>query len=67
MRIFRTLSIGAGVFSIAEALPGRAQTLAERQITDLREDGYDFVIIGGGTAGLTVADRISAAFPESTL
>ncbi|KAF4830320.1 Dehydrogenase xptC [Colletotrichum tropicale] len=64
MRTFRTLSIGAGVLSLAEALPGRAQTLAKRQITDLREDGYDFVIIGGGTAGLTVADRVSAAFPE---
>ncbi|KAK1843992.1 gmc oxidoreductase [Colletotrichum chrysophilum] len=64
MRIFRTLSIGAGVLSIAEAFPGRAQSFVKRQITDLRDDGYDFVIIGGGTAGLTVADRVSAAFPE---
>lgn len=30
---------------------------------------YDFVIAGGGTAGLTIADRVSAAFPnrESSL
>ncbi|EAT78012.1 hypothetical protein SNOG_14472 [Parastagonospora nodorum SN15] len=25
---------------------------------------YDFIIAGGGTAGLTVADRLSAAFPN---
>jgi choline dehydrogenase len=28
---------------------------------------YDFIIAGGGTAGLTVADRLSAAFPNSTM
>jgi hypothetical protein len=32
--------------------------------TELLEN-YDFVIAGGGTAGLTVADRLSEAFPES--
>lgn len=26
---------------------------------------YDFVIAGGGTAGLTVADRLSEEFPQS--
>ena len=28
-------------------------------------DSYDFVIAGGGTSGLTVADRLTEAFPGS--
>ncbi|KAK8880077.1 Oxygen-dependent choline dehydrogenase [Apiospora arundinis] len=31
--------------------------------TGLRKE-YDFIIAGGGTAGLTVADRLTAAFPN---
>lgn len=40
----------------------------KRHATDL-DRTYDFVIAGGGTAGLTIADRVSAAFPnrESSL
>jgi len=30
-------------------------------------DTYDFVIAGGGTAGLTVGDRLTEAFPDSSL
>lgn len=36
-----------------------------RQVSQLR-DSYDFVIAGGGTAGLTVADRLTEAFPNRT-
>jgi len=33
-------------------------------VSQLREGGYDFIIAGGGTAGLTVGDRLSEAFPD---
>jgi choline dehydrogenase len=36
----------------------------KRQVSQLRPS-YDFVIAGGGTSGLTVADRLTDAFPES--
>ena len=63
MRLLKTFSIGACVLGLVEALPRRASDFAKRQVTELRDD-YDFVIIGAGTAGLTVADRVSAAFPK---
>ena len=39
---------------------------ARRQASELL-DSYDFVIAGGGTSGLTIADRLTEAFPDSVL
>jgi choline dehydrogenase len=33
-------------------------------VSQLRKEGYDFIVAGGGTAGLTVGDRLSEAFPN---
>ncbi|KAM7190438.1 GMC oxidoreductase [Naviculisporaceae sp. PSN 640] len=49
--------------SLVHAQPQRH---VRRQIADLRES-YDFIIAGGGTTGLTVADRLTEAFPTKTV
>jgi len=53
-------------YPIARCSDGGALPYVEikRQVSELR-DRYDFMIAGGGTAGLTVADRLTQAFPKS--
>jgi len=56
-----------GAFISLAALASAAsvrQHNVKRQVSQLR-DKYDFVIVGGGTSGLTVADRLTAALPSS--
>jgi ribulose 1,5-bisphosphate synthetase/thiazole synthase len=58
--------IGAAFVSLA-ALTSAASiptSHVKRQVTQLR-DKYDIVIVGAGTSGLTVADRLTEAFPAS--
>ncbi|KAF2179482.1 GMC oxidoreductase [Zopfia rhizophila CBS 207.26] len=38
----------------------------KRQISELAPQ-YDYIIAGGGTSGLTVADRLTAAFPRRSV
>ncbi|KAK8043860.1 Dehydrogenase xptC [Apiospora phragmitis] len=57
--VLRSVLLLGVLQTLALAVPDVA---AKRQATQLR-DQYDFVILGGGTAGLSVADRLSKAFP----
>ncbi|SPN96992.1 related to alcohol oxidase [Cephalotrichum gorgonifer] len=57
------IALVASLAGVASALPHHA---VRRQVSELR-DSYDFVIAGGGTAGLTVADRLTGAFPDKTV
>ncbi|KAH8882927.1 GMC oxidoreductase-like protein [Thozetella sp. PMI_491] len=52
----------AGVLGIAVVVAAQSAS----PVITLRDE-YDFIIAGGGTAGLTVADRLSAAFPNRTV
>ncbi|EAQ87707.1 hypothetical protein CHGG_04326 [Chaetomium globosum CBS 148.51] len=56
-------SVTVSLAALASAHPG---STVKRQASQLR-DSYDFVIVGGGTSGLTVADRLTAAFPKKTV
>jgi choline dehydrogenase len=58
-----------GLFAIAQvtsAIPQAIPGNVKRQALHLL-DSYDFVIAGGGTSGLTLADRLTQAFPDSLL
>lgn len=46
------------LFDVTVALPSRAARAVVKQQDELLEE-YDYIVAGGGTAGLTVADRLT--------
>lgn len=56
----------AGLIAFPHLISATSHTIrnVKRQASQLL-DSYDFVIAGGGTSGLTVADRLTEAFPDS--
>lgn len=51
--------LGLVASPLTQGLP--ASVLKARHLTDVHElkDSYDYIVIGGGTAGLTIGDRLS--------
>ncbi|KAG7292728.1 hypothetical protein NEMBOFW57_002767 [Staphylotrichum longicolle] len=58
----------AGLIAFSPLIGATSHTTrnVKRQASQLL-DSYDFVIAGGGTSGLTVADRLTEAFPDNCL
>jgi len=61
LRVLPIFIVGSSTLAASHGSSFRS---VKRQASEIR-DVYDFVIIGGGTSGLTVADRLTEAFPES--
>lgn len=67
MKLTHIVSLNVLIFGLdpsSTLVNARPHRQLKRQISELR-DSYDFVIAGGGTTGLTIADRLTQAFPKS--
>lgn len=53
-----TLTLALGFLTIVQALPSWKNAEVKRGATDVAKE-YDYIVVGAGTAGTTVADRLS--------
>ena len=54
-------SLAVGLWALTHGVAGRVANANIVERAEQLKDTYDYVIAGGGTAGLTVADRLSAS------
>lgn len=53
--LFSKQVVAAALLAVADAVPFRGKSCSKRDLAD----SYDYVIVGGGASGLTVANRLS--------
>lgn len=56
--MLHTLVLALGFLTIVQALPSWKNAEVKRGATDVATE-YDYIVAGAGTAGTTVADRLS--------
>lgn len=54
----QTLTLILTFLTIAQAIPTWKKAEVKRDVSELAEE-YDYVVVGAGTAGTTIADRLT--------
>jgi hypothetical protein len=54
----QTLTLALGFLSVVQAISSWKKADVKRDFSELAKE-YDYVVVGAGTAGATIADRLS--------